>query len=269
MKTKFENKIFQIQKRDFVKGFHINNLKYALFPNDNAITNSIIEGWQYQKYMFEFFELNQIDLTGKDVIDVGANNGNFAIDFAHMVGDTGKVYAFEPQRIIYYQLCGNVFINGIDNIICKNLALGDKEGFVEIEVPDYYEKNSMVNFGDVHINNGRESKKEIVEMKKIDNFKFDDVAFIKIDVQGYEPFVIDGAVKTIEEHRPYMMVEFEQPNLELFGNNEEILMDKISSLGYVLKRMNEGINYGSYNNGLCADFICIPKEKTSEITKIP
>lgn len=269
MKNKFENRIYQINKRDFVKGFEVNTLKYALFPNDDAITMSIIQGWQYQQYMFDFFALNQISLTGKDIIDVGANNGNFSIDFAHMVGDNGYVYAFEPQRIIYYQLCGNVFMNGIDNIICKNYAIGDKEGFTEIEVPNYYEKNKMVNFGNVHINYGEALQKETVEMKMIDSFNYNDVAFIKIDVQGYEPFVIDGAVKTIEKHRPFMMVEFEQPNLKLFGSNENKLAEKIKSLGYELKRMHEGVNYGSYNNGFCADFICIPKEKVSEIVKIP
>jgi FkbM family methyltransferase len=269
MKTKFENQIFQINKRDFVKGYEVNNLKYALFPNDDAITKSIIQGWQYQQYMFDFFSFNHINLTGKDIIDVGANNGNFAIDFAHMVGDNGKVHAFEPQRIIYYQLCGNVFINGIDNIICKNYAIGEKEGVVEIEVPNYYEDSTYVNFGNVHINNGRQAKKELVEMKMVDSFEFNDVAFIKIDVQGYEPFVIDGAANTILKHRPFMMVEFEQPNLELFGSNEEKLMNKIRSLGYELKRMHEGVNYGTYNNGLCADFICIPEEKISEIVKIP
>jgi hypothetical protein len=86
MKTKFNINIYQIQKKDFVSAFHINNLKYALFPNDNAVSSSIINGWQYEPYMFEFLNRNLIKTSGREIIDIGANNGSFAIDFAHLVG---------------------------------------------------------------------------------------------------------------------------------------------------------------------------------------
>jgi len=116
MKTKFDIQVYQIQKKDFINAFHTNTLKYALFPKDNAVTSSIIHGWQYEWYMFDFLNRNQIDCEGKDIIDIGSNNGNFAVDFAHLVGDHGRVFCFEPQRIIYYQLCTNVFLNGLDNV---------------------------------------------------------------------------------------------------------------------------------------------------------
>ena len=136
MKTKFDINIYPIRKKDFSSAFIVNDLRFALFPNDNAITSSIIEGWQYEQYMFEFLYKNHIKTLGKDIIDIGGNNGNFAIDFAHMVGDNGKVHSFEPQRLIYYQLCGNVFINGLDNVYCHNLAVGSWVYKVYIETPN-------------------------------------------------------------------------------------------------------------------------------------
>jgi FkbM family methyltransferase len=261
MKTKFNTILYQISKKDFVNFFHTNSLLYALFPKDNAVTSSILEGWQYESYMFDFLEQNQIDCGGKDIIDIGANNGNFTVDFAHLVGDNGKVHSFEPQRIIYYQLCTNVFLNGIDNAYCHNVALGDKNEFVKIEKPDYFSEE-YVNFGNVRVNETSENF-EMVESKKLDDYEFNNIVFIKIDVQGYEPFVIDGAIKTIEKHRPYLFVEFEEPLLNKFGSSEESLLNKIESLGYVVKRFQEGVPFNT-ETGKCLDCVCIPNEKFEE-----
>lgn len=265
MKTKFGVNIYQNQKKDFRNAFHTNTLRYALFPNDNAVTSSIIDGWQYEKYMFDFLEYNQIDCGGKDIVDVGANNGNFTVDFSHLVGDSGSVHSFEPQRIIYYQLCTNVFLNGIDNAYCHNVAIGDKNEYIKIEKPNYFFEGN-VNFGDVRVNDNAENF-EMIESKKLDDYEFNNVVFIKIDVQGYEPFVIDGAIKTIEKHRPYLFVEFEEHLLNKFGSSEDELSRKIESLGYVVKRFQEGIPYQT-ETGRCLDCVCIPNEKFEEFTHI-
>jgi FkbM family methyltransferase len=263
MKKKFKIELYQNHKKDFTNAFHTNVLTYALFPNDNAVTSSIIQGWQYEKYMFDFLEQNQIDCTGKDIIDIGGNNGNFTVDFAHLVGDNGKVHSFEPQRIIYYQLCTNVFLNGLDNVYCHNVALGDKNELIKIEKPDYFFEGS-VNFGDVCVNEEADNF-EFVESRRLDDYIFDEIVFIKIDVQGYEPFVIDGAVKTIQEHRPYLFVEFEDHLLTKYGGSEEELINKIESLGYIVKRFQEGIPYQTVS-GKCLDCVCIPNEKFEEFT---
>jgi FkbM family methyltransferase len=264
MKTKFDIKIYQIQKKDPTNAFHTNVLKYVLFPNDNAVTSSIIEGWQYEKYMFDFLERNQIDCEGKTIIDIGANNGNFTIDFAHLVGDNGMVHSFEPQRIIYYQLCTNVFINGLDNVYCHNEAIGNIDDFVMIEKLNYFESVNMVNFGGAEIvkENG-----DLIPLKRLDSYDFKDVIFIKIDVQGYESYVIDGAKETIKKHRPYLFVEFEDHLLKKQKTSEIELKEKIEALGYVVLPFQEGIPYQSYS-GKCLDYVAIPKEKFEEFNHI-
>jgi len=276
MKNKFDVKIYQIQKRDFKSAYTINTLKYALFPNDNAVTSSIIQGWQYEPYMFEFLNKNLIETTGKEIIDIGANNGNFTIDFAHLVGDTGKVYAFEPQRIIYYQLCGNVFMNGLDNVYCYNHAIGNVVTSISMENVDYYNTGD-VNFGNVKIDESSRWKKidsQLIPAEKeyvlevpLDQYSFKDVVFIKIDVQGYELNVIKGSQRTIEKHRPYLFVEFEDDLLRESGTSEAELQSYIESLGYVVKRFQEGIPYQT-TSGKCLDCVCIPKEKFEEFNHI-
>lgn len=263
MKKKFTPKIYQIQKKDLINAFHTNTLKYALFPNDNAVTSSIIEGWQYEWYIFDFLNRNQIDCEGKTIIDVGGNNGNFAVDFAHLVGDNGVVHSFEPQRIIYYQLCTNIFINGLNNVYCHNEAVGNEEGYTMIETPNYFEEGH-VNFGAAEVVS---EGGEMVKSTKLDSREFNDVVFIKIDVQGYESFVIEGAIETINKHRPYLFIEFEDHLLRKFNSSESKLKLKIEELNYVVIPFQEGIPYQSYN-GKCLDYVAIPKEKFEEFTHI-
>jgi len=262
MKNKFNVSIYQRYKKDPINAFQTNTLLYSLFPNDNAVSSSIIEGWQYEFYMFDFIQKNMIETQGKTIVDVGANLGSFSIDFAYLVGDKGKVYSFEPQRLIYYQLCGNIFMNGLDNVHCHNVAVGDSNDPLFIETPDYHDKKT-VNFGNVKISD----EGDIVNQKRLDDFEFEDLVIIKIDVQGYEEHVIDGAINTIAKHRPYLFVEFEEDMLKIMGSSEEFLTTKIESLGYVVKRFQEGISYQT-TSGKCLDCVCIPKEKFEEFNHI-
>jgi len=260
---KFQIGFYQNKKKDPLNGFTTNQLNYALFPNDNAVTDSIIKGWQYEWYMFDFLTKNLIVTEDKTIIDVGGNNGNFAVDFAHLVGNGGVVHTFEPQRIIYYQLCTNVFLNGLTNVHCHNEAVSNTDGELMIETPNYLEKNQPVNFGAAEItDNG-----EVVKSTRLDSRTFKDVVFIKIDVQGYESFVIEGAINTIQEHRPYMFVEFEDHLLQKQGSSEAKLQAQIEALDYIVKPFQPGVPYQSHS-GKCLDYVCIPREKWEEFEHI-
>jgi FkbM family methyltransferase len=162
-------KTFNIQYFERIRKNHIHALqpayrKYILFPNDNAVTSCLINGSIYEPYYFDFISDNLISLDGMTIIDVGANNGHFTVEFAQYVGDTGKVHSFEPQRIIFQQLCGNVFLNGLDNVHTYNVALGDKLGVTYVEKPNYFD-SGYVNFGDVHILDSENENVEKVEIK--------------------------------------------------------------------------------------------------------
>lgn len=261
---KFQIGLYKNLKRDPLNGFLTNELNYVLFPNDDLVSLSIIQGWQYQPYMFEFLSKNQITTKDKTIIDIGGNNGSFAIDFAHLVGNGGVVHTFEPQRIIYYQLCTNIFLNGLTNVYCHNEAVGNVDGELMIETPNYFEKNVMVNFGGAEIVN---EGGELVKSTRLDSYTFKDVVLIKIDVQGYESFVIEGAINTIQQHRPYMYVEFEEELLQKQGSTEEKLKSQIEALGYVVKQFNEGVKYYS-STGKCLDCVAIPVEKYNEFTHV-
>ncbi len=260
-------------KKTFNVGFyerfrtnHINPLipakrKYALFPNDNSVTSSLINGGLYEPYLFWFISDNLIDLEGTDIVDIGANNGHFTVEFAHYVGDNGRVFSFEPQRIVFQQLCGNVFLNGLDNVHAFNIAVGNMEGVTNIEKPNYFD-NSWVNFGDIHIVS-ENVPNESVYLNTLDSFEFNNLSIIKIDVQGFEPNVISGATKTIQKYRPYIFIEIEGDQLLKYGFTEKALIQQIEDMDYVVKRFQVGIPYQT-TNGVCLDCVCIPKEKYEE-----
>ena len=236
----------------------IEERRYLLFPKDNAVTSSLYNNELYEPWLYTFIQKNGVDVESTDIIDIGANNGQISVEFAHLVGDEGRVHSFEPQRIIYYQLCGNVFFNGLDNVFCHNLALGNTDGIIDIEVPDYH-STGFVNFGDVHV--GLETEKsDKVEMRRLDSFEFQNVSVIKIDVQGFEMEVIEGAEETIKKHRPVIFIEIEEDQLERYGKTSEDLISKIESFGYYVKRFLEDVTFFT-TSGKCLDFFAVPKEK--------
>lgn len=255
---RFQVALYERYKKDFLRALKKNYFTYALFPKDDAVSMSVIQGWQYEKYLFDFLEINQIDTEGKEIIDIGANNGVFALDFASLVGETGKVHCFEPQRIIYYQLCTNVFLNGLTNVHCHHLALGDKSEDTVIPVPNYFDDGRM-NLGDVSLLDNTSSKYEPVKMSTLDKFSFDNVAIIKIDVQGFEKNVLIGGVNTIMKHRPFLFIEFEEHLLKRANTSEEDLKKYIEMMDYSVFRFQEGIPYNTVS-GKCLDCVCIPNE---------
>lgn len=257
MKSKF--KIEAIQNRKPIPQVVMQERNYLLFPNDNAVTSTLYSNQLYEPYLYQFISENQLNIEGKNVIDIGANNGQITIEFAHLVGDTGKVYSFEPQRIIYQQLCGNVFVNGLDNVYTFNIAIGDEDGLTQIEKPDYFQKGP-VNFGNVHV--GATENYETVKLHKLDTFGIENVAIIKIDVQGFEKKVLLGAKETIQKNRPIIYIEIEESQLNLFGDTTESVLEVLQSLEYSWTRFNEGMPYIS-ESGLCLDFVAIPNELVS------
>ena len=258
-------KTFNVQYFERIRKNHIHALqpayrKYILFPNDNAVTHCLINGSIYEPYYFDFISDNLISLDGMEIIDVGANNGHFTVEFAQYVGDSGKVHSYEPQRIIFQQLCGNVFLNGLDNVYTYNVALGDEVRFTYVEKPNYFD-NGYVNFGDVHISNSNEyDDVEKVQIATLDSYEFDNVGLIKLDAQGFESYILSGATNTINKYRPYIFIEIEDDQLKKYGFSEQSLVEQLEKMNYIVRRFHIGVKYQTVS-GVCLDCVCIPKEK--------
>lgn len=137
------------------------------------------------------------------VLDVGANVGSHSINFAK-VADV--VYSFEPQPRTYYNLCANLMLNLVYNVLPLNMALGSYDGETRVANLDPTKPNTPMG---VQVGNGAQP----VPMRTIDSLGIKPVDFIKIDVEGHELEVLRGARDTLEKHNPIVYVEIHEKGL--------------------------------------------------------
>ena len=150
----------------------------------------------------ELVTLLQILVPGQVVVDVGANIGTHTIPFAERVTNTGLVLAFEPQRQVFCYLTANVQLNNLLNVVTFQNALSNSPGEVLIPLRD---PRLKFNFGAVNAEESPEG--EPVDVLELDNLNLERCNLIKIDVEGMERKVIEGAGKTIRRTRPVLFVE--------------------------------------------------------------
>ena len=176
------------------------------------------------------------------VLDLGANIGVHTLVFADMVGEDGKVYAFEAQRIVFQMLMGNLALNSIENVYAYHLAVGQHAGELALPLIDY---NRSRNFGGVSLlGEGERSQTEKVKMIAIDSLELPRVDFIKMDIEGMEEAALRGAEKTLDRSRPIIMAEW-------LGQSRDLP-------AYLLK----DLDYQIFRSGL--NFFCIPNEKKDQ-----
>lgn len=142
---------------------------------------------------------------GDVVVDVGANIGTLTLSLASAVGRSGRVIAYEPQSLVHALLTTNAATNGAFQIECVHAAVGDVAGDARIPKCD---PERACNVGAAAVTSGGEDRDvEIVDLRRIDDLALSSCRLLKIDAEGFEPKVLEGARKTIEAHRPYLFVE--------------------------------------------------------------
>lgn len=216
-----------LKSRDIIK----NN--FFLFKKDGGLSECIRNNMIWEKHIYDIIYELDIDLKNTNIIDIGANLGAHTLIFAEMVDEFGKVYAFEPQRIVYYQLCANIISNGFNNIYAFNVALSDDNGVTNIERVNYFDDNIM-NIGNTHI---VDSDGDKIEKRTLDSYFFENVSIIKIDVQGYENFVLNGALETIKKNNPIFIIEIEDEQLEIYNKNKNDIFDFFKKHKYILNHV--------------------------------
>ena len=140
--------IFQIENE-------LESKSLALLQGD-ALTYLIHRNGTYEKHFLDL--INLVIKEGDCAIDMGANLGYHTVSLSKLVGNSGKVVAFEPQRITFQQLNCNIFLNKLDNVYTYNAAVGEGNSEIYIEQVDYYkvvEGYYGTNIGNTSINNNR------------------------------------------------------------------------------------------------------------------
>lgn len=174
---------------------------------------------------------------GDIFVDVGANIGLFSLVAAKILRETGAVFAFEPYKLTYHRLCENVKLNKFRNVYCHPIAISNKIGKEELMIAGngYDAWNSFT-----EPIAGNIIKKEVVQTTTLDTFTQENdiqnkISIIKIDVEGWEKFVLLGGKNTLSNHNaPVLIVEFADKALYNAGTSAKELYNSLEKLGFKL-----------------------------------
>jgi len=228
------------------KSFEIVETQFGNFLiNEYDLIGNFIKTQKYWEYhLYEFY--SKILTKDSYCIDAGANLGFHTIQF----GNLGKkVYAFEPQSLIFNQLCANILFNDLNETITPySQALGEKfekKQLWNIEHEDWV-GNGAHNWGGRGIiqkdldyeraNKNEYREYDIVEVITLDSLNIPKCDLFKIDIQGYEYFAFLGAKQLLESNKPVILLENHLNGLENEIKSKEFLLD----MGYELFRYNIG-----------------------------
>jgi FkbM family methyltransferase len=168
---------------------------------DNGVERSLHETGTYEKGVLGFME--DYLQPGDIFVDIGANIGLMSIFASKCVGDTGHVHAFEALPKTALILEENMRINAVKNCTMHGFALGAAKGTATI-----YE-NMQVNRGGASLVVSDGSQGTQISLEKLDDVypNTAPIAMVKIDVEGYEPMVLEGAKHTLFRCRPIVIIE--------------------------------------------------------------
>ena len=250
---------------------YMNNFMWNLDNSDN-IGKHIIKGELWEPHLLNF--ISSFVKSGDFCLDIGACFGWHTLHISRCVGKDGKVFAFEPIQENIELLSENIIDNNITNVTLYDVALGHKymnvcmcnansdtsknsgDAFISMKY-DIGVENDINNI-EYLTNHGVYLKinKHPVTCKTLDSFTSENkIKFIKLDVQGFERMVIEGAEELIKKDRPIIAVELEDPCMVHYGYSSKELISYIQSLGYYIYFLDF-----SYP----CDHICVPNEQLAD-----
>ena len=173
---------------------------------------------------------------GMTVIDLGAHFGYYTLLMARLVGDTGKVFAFEPDPNNYALLTKNITINDYKNIVPIQKAVSNKTGQVKLFLTD-------TSFGHHLSTSNEEGRFVIVDAITLDEFfEYEDlpIDFIKMNIEGAETAALQGMANLIKKNKSLKIItEFAPSFLRRAGSSPEEFLNKLVGYGFGLYHMSE------------------------------
>jgi FkbM family methyltransferase len=188
--------------------------------------------WEWGTYGF----LDQWLAPGMTVIDAGANIGQYAMLASAKVGPRGRVHCFEPHPGVYEVLRRNLDRAGCANVVARPLALADAPGRRDLYL------HPIGNVGATSLrplDAGQPGHRVRVRTTTLDAYvrsrRLGRVDLVKIDVEGAELELLDGAARTLDASPEIVLVvELMQENARRFGHSVEDIEARLRGLGFRL-----------------------------------
>jgi FkbM family methyltransferase len=232
-------------------------------PHDCYVGRSLDLYGEFSPGEQEFFKVCS---RGGAALDVGANLGAHTV---FMARNFSHVYGFEPQEVLFRILAANLATYG--NKTLYNAAVGNEEGIIHLPLMDYSIVNNYGGYGRDMIKKA-EKPEEIplvkTQLRMLDKIealrKEEQIDLIKVDVEGMEKDVLEGAQYLIDKHKPILYVENDRPE------KQKDLVRLIYNLGYTatwhLTPLFRPDNFNGYKENVFGglivsiNLICIHKE---------
>lgn len=210
------------------------------------------KGFGFEERLQSFYQ--SILKKGDMVIDIGAHSGRHTIPLAKCVGSRGEVVAFEVQKAPITKLVSQAKAFNIKNIKLQEVALSNYKGESIFYIADDRPEESGLL--ERSIFNGPTEISEIsVSVNTLDSFEFIKPRFIKIDTEGAEFHVLEGAKSTILKYKPIIAFEFGASSYESYNVNPTDTYKFFENKNYmVLSIFGDALN--------CDSFVEASKEQT-------
>lgn len=191
---------------------------FAFYNSDSPIGSCLTSYGEWAEPELQF--ISPFLLETSRVLDIGANIGTHSVFFSKKC-HKGIVHAIEPQFYIHQVLVTNLVLNNCFNVKAYNAAISnDYQSLKLMNLPPF--SKTPINYGEFKVHNHEHGTD--TPCMKIN--QFNDVTFIKLDVEGHELSCLQSGEDMLKKNKPLMYIEFNCKE----GNKE--LIEFIWSLGY-------------------------------------
>jgi FkbM family methyltransferase len=201
---------------------------------------------------------------GDTCVDVGAHIGFFSTIASSLVGPSGKVYAFEANSTLLQPLRSNA--SQFPWMVASLRAVCDKSGSVAFSNPQLDGESGWGKLASVR----NEGHIESVEAVSLDEWHESVgsplIRLIKIDAEGSEPFILEGARRVIANSRPYLIIELNDELLRAVRRTRESVTDSLREQGYGIFAigLNDLDESSDLIDPMFAEILCVPSDRLEE-----
>lgn len=196
--------------------------------------------------------LANFDWRGRNVYDIGGDQGLFTLFFAHRVGETGQVVVFEPNQQSCRRIQQNIRHNGFRNVRLMPLGIGETRATLQFTFPALEPaRGSATPAIAEQIKREADATPVQIEVNSLD----DEITrsalpiphFIKLDVEGMEYPALKGMKQTLSTHRPRLSIEMHGADMEQKMANVKQVVAFLEQLDYDLRHIESGESIRSAN----------------------
>jgi FkbM family methyltransferase len=204
---------------------------FTYFTNDNEFIKSIEAGKSepyddgHNKSQLELVKryLAKYPTRNRVMLDIGAHIGSTMLPYSRLFQ---QVYGFEPNRESYNFCIKNIYHNNVTNCWVENCFVLDRK---TLGVPV---QHNTINTGCFYFKEDKNAESPIPSKVLDEDSRYSNIDFIKIDTEGAEWYVLNGAINLIQKWKPLIQAEINGLSEQNFGISRESLLNLFDSLDY-------------------------------------